>query len=112
MVKYMTFAGEAPLDGPISGASGFARTFAGQGPRDSHGRSLRDFDLEKKVFRYPLSFMIYSEAFDSMPAEAKSRVMGRLVAVLSGKVTEAPFDRLDAAKRMAALEILRDTTPR
>ena len=108
----MTFAGEAPLDGPISGASGFAGTFAGRGPRDSHGRSLRDFDLEKKVFRYPLSFMIYSEAFDSMPAEARSRVMGRLVAVLSGKVTEAPFDRLDSAKRMAALEILRETGPR
>ena len=112
LVKYMTFAGEAPLDGPISGASGFAGTFAGRGPRDSHGRSLRDFDLEKKVFRYPLSFMIYSAAFESMPAEARSRVMGRLVAVLSGKVTEAPFDRLDSAKRMAALEILRETGPR
>ena len=109
MVKYMLFTGEAPLDGPLAGASGFTKTFEGRGPRDSKGRSLRDFDLTKRVFRYPLSYMIYSEAFDALPAEAMTRVMKRLLDVLSGKVTEAPFDRMDPARRTAALEILRET---
>ena len=109
LVKYMLFTGEAPLDGPLAGASGFTKTFGARGPRDSKGRSLRDFDLTKQVFRYPLSYMIYSEAFDALPAEAMTRVMKRVMDVLSGKLTEAPFDRMDPARRTAALEILRET---
>ena len=38
-----------------------------------------------------------------------TRVMKRLLDVLSGKVTEAPFDKMDPAGRTAALEILRET---
>ena len=54
MVTYMLFADEAPILGRIEGASGFTKTFPQRGPRDTQGRSLRDFDLQKRLFRYPL----------------------------------------------------------
>src|SRR4029077_18594697 len=45
VVRYMLFADEAPLKGPLEGVSSFTRSFAERGPRDRRGRSLRDFDL-------------------------------------------------------------------
>ncbi len=73
------------------------------------GRSLRDFDLHKRLFRYPLSYMIYSAAFDAMPEQARSRVYQRLYEVLSGKDQSAPFAHLSPTDRAAILAIVRDT---
>jgi hypothetical protein len=111
MVKYMLFVGEAKLYDPVEGVSTFSRTFPRRGPRDHQGRSLRDFDLHTRMFRYPLSYMIYSETFDSMPAVVRERVYKRLYDVLSGKDTSKPFERLSADDRRAILEILLDTKP-
>jgi len=111
LVTYMLFADEATLHGPVKGVSTFTQTFAARGPRDHQGRSLRDFDLEKRLFRYPLSYMVYSEAFDAMPAQVKDRVYRRLYDVLTGRDQSAKFKRLSAEDRRAVLEILRDTKP-
>jgi hypothetical protein len=107
-VDYMLFVDEAPLDG-ITGTSGFAERFSARGPRDSKGRSLRDFDLQRRLFRYPCSYMIYSEAFDALPAAARNAVAARLLQVLTGKDTSAKYKTLSAADRQAILEILRET---
>jgi hypothetical protein len=109
MVTYMLFANEAEIDEPIKGVSTFTKTFADRGPRDKMGRSLRDFDLQKRLFRYPLSYMIYSAAFDAMPDLARERVYQRLYDVLSGKDTDKKFARLSADDRRNILEIVRDT---
>ena len=109
MVGYMVFADERLLDEPVAGVSTFTKTFPERGPRDHQGRSLRDFGLEKRLFRYPLSYMIYSAAFDAMPDQVRERVYRRLYEVLAGKDQSAPYTRLAAADRRAALEILRDT---
>lgn len=78
LVAYMTFADEAALPDPIRGNSGFAERFAAMGPRDARGRSLREFDLKTKLFRYPLSYMITSDAFDSLKPQLKMRLLARL----------------------------------
>jgi hypothetical protein len=111
MVDYMLFVDEAPLPDPVKGVSTFTSTFPQRGPRDSQGRSLRDFDLKKRLFRYPLSYMIYSEIFESMPSAARDRVYQRLDEVLSGKDQSPKYAHLSAADRRAILEILRDTKP-
>jgi hypothetical protein len=111
LVEYLLFAGEAPLEGPVKGTSGFARYFSAQGPRDGKGRGLRDFDLEKRMFRYPCSFLIYSDAFDALPEMARDRVYRRMWEVLSGKDQSKTFARLTAADRQNILDILRDTKP-
>jgi hypothetical protein len=109
LVDYLLFADEATLPGPVRGTSGFAERFASAGPKDSRGRSLRDFDLRRRIFRYPCSFMIYSEAFDALPPAAKDAVYRRMWEVLSGRETGARYRRLSAADRQAILEILRET---
>lgn len=109
LVNYLLFVDEAPLAGPVKGSSGFAERFAATGPRDSKGRSLRDFDLERRLFRYPASYMIYSPAFDALPAAARDAVYERLWEVLSGRETGARYERLSAADRQAVIEILRET---
>ena len=101
--------GADSLDGKIRGSSGFAEKFASQGPQDSKGRSLRQFDLERRLMRYPCSYMIYSEAFDSLPAEAKDAIYQRMWSVLSGKVSGGKYARLSPADRRAVVEILRET---
>ncbi len=108
-VDYLLFIDEAPLGAKIRGNSGFAEVFAAQGPQDSKGRSLRQFDLERRLMRYPCSYMIYSEAFASLPAEAKNAIYLRMWSVLSGKVAGGKYDRLSRMDRKAVVEILRDT---
>jgi hypothetical protein len=108
VVDYMLFVDEAPLDG-IKGTSGFAERFGALGPRDSKGRSLRDLDLQRRLFRYPCSYMIYSELFDSLPDAARNAVYSRLLQVLSGKDSSTKYRHLSAGDRQAILEILRDT---
>jgi hypothetical protein len=109
LVDYLLFVDESPLPGPISGPTAFAKRFSESGPRDSKGRSLRELDLTKRLLKYPCSYLIYSEPFDSLPAEAKSAVYQRLWEVLNGQVTEDRYRSLSGADRTAVLEILRET---
>ena len=109
MLVYMLFVDEAPLKGPVAGISTFAKTFAARGPKDRQGRSLRDFDLQARLFKYPLSYMIYSAAFDGMPRIVRNRVYRRLFEILSAKESGKPFDRLSIADRQAVLEIVSET---
>jgi hypothetical protein len=111
LVTYMLFADEVPLKEPIEGVSTFTNTFPERGPRDGRGRSLRDFDLQKRLFRYPLSYLIYSGQFDALPRVVRDRVYQRLYDILTGKDQDQKFASLSDDDRRAILEILRDTKP-
>jgi hypothetical protein len=111
LVHYLLFTNEAPLQAPIAGTTDFARQFSARGPRDSQGRSLRDFDLQKRIFKYPCSYLIYSEAFDAIPAPAKEYVYRRLFDILSDREQGPEFASLSSQDRRAILEILAATKP-
>lgn len=111
LVDYALFVDEAPLTATVEGVSSFARTFPAAGPRDTRGRSLRDLDLTTRLMRYPCSYMIYVEAFDSLPAGAQGAVYRRLWDILSGAITGPRYAHLSAGDRRAIIEILRDTKP-
>jgi hypothetical protein len=111
LVDYLLFIDEAPLAGPVKGGSGFAETFPKAGPRDKQGRSLRDLELRRRLFRYPCSYMIYTPAFDGMPALARDAVYLRMWDVLSGKEKGPRYKALSLADRRAIVEILRETKP-
>ena len=111
LVDYLLFVDEAPLTGPVKGGSGFTERFAKAGPRDKQGRSLRDFDLRRRLFQYPCSYMIYTPAFDGMPALAKDAVYSRMWEVLSGREKQPRYRALSPADRRAIVEILRETKP-
>lgn len=109
LVDYMLFVDEAPLQSKIEGTSGFAGQFSSDGPRDSRGRSLRQFDLEHRLMRYPCSYMIYSEVFDSLPLEARDAIYQRLWLVLSEAAADKKYSSLSRSDRKAIVEILRET---
>jgi hypothetical protein len=109
LVAYMLFADEAPLTEPIQGVSTFTATFQKRGPRDHRGRSLRDFDLTKRLFRYPLSYMIYSSSFDGLPVDVRNRIYARLHDILTGEDQRPRYAYLTGEDRQAILDILRET---
>ncbi|HKE84657.1 MAG TPA: hypothetical protein VKB50_12930 [Vicinamibacterales bacterium] len=111
LVDYMLFIDEAPIGSKLEGTSGFAEAFSARGPRDSQGRSLRQLDLNRRLLRFPCSYMIYSVQFDRLPAEAKAAIYERLWVILSGKDTDVRYRRLSAADRRAIVDILRETKP-
>ncbi|MEO6808493.1 MAG: hypothetical protein ABI353_05215 [Isosphaeraceae bacterium] len=109
LLQYLLFSEETPLTAPVVGTSGYAKYFAALGPRDHQGRSLRDFDLKTRLFRYPCSYEIYSQAFDALPAAALDSLYHRLFEVLTGKDQSSAFAHLTPKDRKAILEILRQT---
>jgi hypothetical protein len=109
LVGYMLFTDEARLTAPVQGTSTFTKTFLARGPRDKQGRSLREFDLQTRLFKYPLSYMIYTAAFDAMPDYARERIYRRIYDILTGAESAAKFARLTADERRAVLEIVQGT---
>jgi hypothetical protein len=111
LLRTMLFVDAVEYTEPISGDPRFAEQFASRALRDSQGRSLRDFDLTRRLFRYPLSYLIHSPAFDALPADVQGRFYERLREVLTGADSSEGFEHLSGADRSAILEILRDTKP-
>jgi hypothetical protein len=109
IVDYLLFVDEAPLQGRVQGTSGFAEQFARRGPFDSRGRSLRQLDLERRLLRYPCSYMIYSPVFDELPAQSREAIYRRMWQILGGTERSAKYARLDDGDRAAIVQILRDT---
>ena len=108
-MDYLLFVDESPLPGKVESTSGFAAKFASRGPFDRQGRSLRQLDLETQLFRYPCSYMIYTEAFDNLPEMAHNAIYQRLWQVLSGAERGAKYSHLTLMDRQAIVEILRET---
>jgi hypothetical protein len=109
-VEYLLFAGEVKLE-PVRGTSGFAEAFSSLGPHDSRGRALRQLQLDGRLMRYPLSYLIYSSAFDGLPIEARDAMYRRLWDVLSSTEAGARYSHLSVADRAAIVEILVATKP-
>ncbi len=108
-LKYLLFTEEAPIKSRIEGNSSFAKDFSNLGPKDSNGRSLRDFDLETRLFKYPCSYLLYSKSFDALSGKMKEHVYQRLWDVLTGKDESADFANLSRKDKRAILEILIET---
>ena len=111
LVRAMLMVDEIELTSTIEGGSGFAEHFESLGPFDSRQRSLREFDLNSRVFRYPLSYLIYSKAFEALPPVARDAVIGRLVEVLGSTPEQDGYSRLTVADRTSIAEILAETLP-
>jgi hypothetical protein len=111
LVAYMLLVEEFKLASPVKGTSNFATEFVSRGPRDGRGRSLRDLDLHSRLFKYPCSYLVYSDAFDGLPSLVREQVISRLADVLGGRDQNDRFASLSATDRTAIKEILVDTKP-
>ena len=108
-LRYLLFTEEIPLLAPVRGSEEFTRRFSEQGPKDRQGRSLRQFDLQTRLFKFPCSYLIYSEAFDKLPGPLKAQIYQRLWDILNGRDTTSEFENIPAQTRRAIREILVET---
>lgn len=108
-LRYLLFTEESPLPVPVSGNPDFVKDFTASAVRDGKGRSLRDFDLKTRMFKYPCSYLIYNPAFDAMAAPIKEVILQKLHDILTGRETDAQFAKIPAEDRKAVLEILLET---
>ena len=109
LVDYMLFVDEATLPDHVAGSTRFATVFQARGPRDPKGRSLRDLQLHGRLMKYPCSYLIYSPAFEALPATATAVIYARLWEVLSDDDHSPRYDRLTPDDRQGIIEILRAT---
>lgn len=112
VVKHLLMCDEFPLTAKVVGSSDFAKEFRSRGKRDSRGRSLRDFDLQTRVFRYPCSYLIHSQAFDGLPTRVRDQILKQLVTILTSpdRIPD-DYQHISSGLRRDILEILRDTQP-
>lgn len=111
VLKYMLMCDEFPLWDAVSGSTPFAEEFQSLGKKDARGRSLRDLDLNTRLFAFPCSYLIYSAAFDGMPDQVRSLVIERMTEILTGDDDSPEYSHLTPELRRDILEILRDTQP-
>ncbi len=112
ILEYLLFNGEVKLpDGGIRGAGEFEKGFQRNRKEDSQGRSLKDFNLKTRLFKYRCSYMIYSEAFEILPDILKRAVYKRLFEVLDAVEPPEKYAHLPTAERRAIRAILLATKP-
>jgi len=111
VVKHLLMCDEFPLTDQIVGSSGYTKDFRSRGKRDSQGRSLRDFDLRTRVFCYPCSYLIHSDAFDGLPKLVRDRILKQLATVLTNEDNSTDYQHISPVLQREILEILRDTKP-
>ena len=109
LVRTLLFADETRLTAPVGGDPRFIEQFMSRAITDASGRSLRDLDRRTRMFRYPLSYVVYSRAFDALPRPAREAVYRRVAAVLRGPQDDALVARLRSDERTAILEIFAAT---
>lgn len=110
IVEWFLFKGEAGLgaDG-VEGSVEFQEDFEAQFPRTADGRSLADFELNSRLFKYRCSYMVYSEAFQQLPAPVKRRVISGLKEVLESPTADDDYPAMKLTERRRTADILRET---
>jgi hypothetical protein len=110
IVEWFLFKDEAALgaDG-VEGCAEFQEQFEARFPRTADGRSLADFELNSRLFKYRCSYMIYSEAFKQLPDAVKSRVVAGLKKVLESPSAEDAYPDLKLTERRRIARILDET---
>jgi hypothetical protein len=110
VLKYMLFCDEAPLpEGGLEGSADFQEDFRATRRKTADGKSLKDFQLLTRLFKYRCSYMIYSRAFDGLPPQLKEIVYRKLYAILTAPEAPGGFTHLSASERGAILQVLRET---
>ncbi len=105
VVQYMLFHDEAVPTDRIEGTSSFTTDFKPPAaPRDSKGRSLRDFDSQDPDLPLPVQLPHLFPGLSTLPGAVKEYVYQRLWDILNGRGTKKMTPA--QADREAILEIL------
>ncbi len=109
VVERLLFCQETQLTSPIRGSNAFAEEFVARGPMDARGRSLREFDLQTRLFKLPCSYLIYTPSFDALTPCLREEILRQLLAVLSDQDQSPSYSHLSTETRREILHILLQT---
>ncbi len=110
ITRYLLFADEAPLPpGGVAGDTAYQTDFLRTRREAEGGLSLKDFDLQTRLFRHRCSYMIYSPVFAGLPPAMKQRVYQRLARALDWERPQADYAYLPHAEKKAIRDLLQAT---
>jgi hypothetical protein len=109
IVDCLFFKGEANSGEDLEGNAEFQTAFQARFPKTKDGRSLADFKLYQRVFKYRCSYMIYSEAFNHLPSPVKQSVLKKMRSALGGADADYAWLRVSESQKVEA--ILAETLP-
>jgi len=110
VVDHLLFKDEATLpEAGVKGSSAFQTVYEQGGVRTRDERSLRDLRLDRYLFKYRCSHLIYSAQFLALPPALKERIYTRLAKALDRDNPDSRYDYLGKQERIAITEILQET---
>jgi hypothetical protein len=115
LVASLLFRDEADLPTELASRnvseSPFAVEFQQLGPTTADGRSLRELDLKSRLMKYPCSYLIYTNSFRRLPAQAKSEVIQAMQEILVQGLAVKGYERLSLQDRQNIVGLLVRTLP-
>ncbi|MGB0992668.1 MAG: hypothetical protein ACPG32_09385 [Akkermansiaceae bacterium] len=111
ILKLLLFADEAklPTDG-IDGSQQFVKDFTAAG-KSHDDYSLRDLRLQKRLFKYRCSYMIYSKSFALVPDTIRADVLKSIRAITTEGKTYPGLPSLSKREKERIDLILKSTLP-
>jgi hypothetical protein len=110
LVRYLLFQAEAGLpEGGLRPDEELRNAFLARRIAGPSGRSLRELDLETRLFKNRCSYMIYTKGFAALPREFRQRVLRGLTLALAEPGAPPEFDYLPPEEKRFIRLILRET---
>ncbi|MFM2296723.1 MAG: hypothetical protein RL117_430 [Verrucomicrobiota bacterium] len=110
IVDWFLFRGEASLgDDGVTGHEAFQKAWTALVPQAANGDSLTDFQCHTRIFKNRCSYMMYSEAYRSLPDAIRRRVTEKIKNLLEKPAVADAYADIKASERRRILKILRDT---
>jgi hypothetical protein len=110
LLEAFLFKDEASLaEHKIGKGSPYREVFEERGVYDSEGRSLRELDLKDRMFKYRLSYMVYSDAFKFLHDQVRERFWERIREIMNQPAGSGQYPELGDEERAAILAIVEET---
>lgn len=111
LTRYLLFANEAPLPPAVDLNSAFKTDFLLNRRKAADGTSLKDLDLQTRLFKHRCSYMIYSAAFEGLVLPLKQRIYSELKKALNQEQPPPEYAYLSHPEKEIITSILRQTLP-
>lgn len=112
LARYILFVDEAALPkAGIEGDEDFIREFQRNSRSAKDGRSLKEFDLKTRIFKYRCSYMLYTESWLQLPVILKEKVYFKMAEGLREQNANPAYAHLTPSEKLAIRSILKETLP-
>ncbi len=96
LLRYLFFVDEPAFPGPVTGTAKYREWFESV---EGDEPTLRTLNLKTRLFENRLSYLVFSNSFQSLPANVRERLWKRIDAVLAGANPTPEFARISAEER-------------